>query len=282
MISKNKWNIILIKWIVVILFMQINYHGFGQSTDHKELKDKIYHWGLKDHKTLLIGSATLWGGSLYLMNNSDKIKLEDLPFRERDNIWAIDRGATFNYSVSAAEWSDKALYLSVALPFTYFLTGKGREEGKAIAGMMLEGFLINGGITNVLKATTGRFRPLTYNEDVPLDERLDSGSRFSFISGHTSNAAFASFFTAKVFGDFYPDSKWKPYVWATAATLPALTAYFRYEAGKHFPTDLVAGYALGAFVGYIIPHIHKKEHDHFSLQPTQFFDGFSLSYNRKF
>lgn len=264
----------------LLLFLNATNLTWGQSTKEVDEKEKVYHWGLNDHKELLIGSAALWGGSLLLLNGSAKIKEEDLSFRNRENIWGIDRGATFNFSTSAADWSDRVALFASVLPFTHFLSSKGRGEAKAITGMLLEGFLINDGLTNVLKATTNRFRPFTYNEAVPLENKLDNGARYSFISGHTSNTAFVGFFTAKIFSDLYPDSKWKPYIWTTAATLPAVVGYFRYEAGKHFPTDILAGYLVGSAIGYLVPRIHKQRNDHFSLRATSLYDGFSIAYCR--
>ena len=68
-----------------------------------------------------------------------------------------------------------------------------------------------------------------------------------------------TFFAAKVFSDYYPDSKWKPVVWTAAATIPAITGYLRVKGGRHFTTDVITGYAVGAAVGYLVPHFHKKK-----------------------
>lgn len=110
---------------------------------------------------------------------------------------------------------------------------------------------------------------------IGLNAKLTKSARYSFFSGHTSSAAAMSFFTAKVFSDYFPDSKWKPLVWTMAATLPALTGYFRIKGGKHYPTDVIMGYTVGALIGFFVPYIHqtkwkpKKEQDlSFRLQPT--------------
>ncbi len=42
------------------------------------------------------------------------------------------------------------------------------------------------------------------------------------------------------------------------AGLPALTGYLRIRAGKHYPSDVLAGYALGALIGYAVPALHRK------------------------
>lgn len=61
-----------------------------------------------------------------------------------------------------------------------------------------------------------------------------------------------------MFADYYPDSKLKPFVWGVSIGLPALTGYLRIRAGQHYPSDIVAGYALGAAVGWLVPTLHKR------------------------
>jgi hypothetical protein len=44
-----------------------------------------------------------------------------------------------------------------------------------------------------------------------------------------------------------------------AAVVPAFPGLMRVKAGKHFATDVMAGYAFGALLGYFIPHMHKAK-----------------------
>jgi hypothetical protein len=39
--------------------------------------------------------------------------------------------------------------------------------------------------------------------------------------------------------------------------VPAAVAYFRLEAGKHFLSDNLVGYAVGATMGVVVPQLHK-------------------------
>jgi len=147
-----------------------------------------------------------------------------------------------------------------------FLAGKkSRKNFGKIATLYGETAFITTGITLLIKATVKRNRPFVYNSDAPLAKKTTRNARTAFLSGHTSISAANSFFAAKVFSDYYPDSKWKPAVWTTAAVIPAITGYLRVRAGKHFPTDTIAGYALGAAAGILIPHLHKKKIDKVSF-----------------
>ncbi len=87
--------------------------------------------------------------------------------------------------------------------------------------------------------------------------KLTKNTRRSFFSGHTSHVAASTFFTAKVLTDINPDGSNNSLYWITAATIPAITGYLRVKGGKHFPTDVIVGYAVGALVGILVPELHK-------------------------
>jgi len=133
-----------------------------------------------------------------------------------------------------------------------------RRDAPKLAILYTETILLTSGVTNLIKASVGRARPYVYAPDWEPGRELTSGDRAAFVSGHTSLAAAGSFFFATVFKDYYPDSKLKPYVWGAAVTIPAVTGYLRVRAAKHFPSDVLAGYALGAGIGYLVPTLHKK------------------------
>jgi membrane-associated phospholipid phosphatase len=144
--------------------------------------------------------------------------------------------------------------------------------------MGLEVTIINSGLTSTAKALVNRTRRYVFNLDLSYEQRTDEESRRSFYSGHASVSASWSFFFAKVFTDYHRDMKtgWKFGVWTVAATVPAVTSYLRVEAGRHFPTDVITGYAMGAFTGWLIPHLHSrsKQNSNINLYPTNVF-GYS-------
>jgi len=114
-------------------------------------------------------------------------------------------------------------------------------------------------MTSFTKGIVKRKRPFVYNTTIPIEDKMASNGRLSFFSGHTAGVASLSFFTAKVFNDYYPDSKWKPVIWSAAAVIPATTGYLRVRGGKHYPTDVIVGMAIGGLVGVLIPHLHRKK-----------------------
>jgi membrane-associated phospholipid phosphatase len=230
-------------------------------------KTNIYHIDWKKDAWLVGSGVGLLGVGYILHKKADIATPESVSLLQTNAVRSVDRGAIQNYSASAQKTSDILLYTSLALPITTFLTHKCRPEAKAIPIMAFEAYTITGGITSILKATVKRYRPYTYNTNLSIEERTSSTARKSFPSGHASSAAVASFFTAKILTDIYPDSKLKPLIWTAAATIPAATGYLRYKAGKHFPTDVIAGYAIGASIGYLVPALHKSKNVSLGVSP---------------
>ena len=262
---------------VICLLLVLNSLNLQSQHDHQH----VYNWDRTTDGAILGGAVLLWGTSNYLKQKADKITIEDIPMRIPENVWFLDKGATNNYSADADKWSDVILYTSIALPFSHYSAEICRREGYTIGAMALQTFFITDGITNLTKAFTKRFRPFTYNPDVPLEEKLSNGARYSFISGHASNTAALGWFSAKVFSDLYPDSKWKPVIWTLGVSLPAATAYLRYRAGKHFPTDVLAGYAVGAAVGYLVPHFHKTENRDIAIRLIPTGNGMAIGFSKR-
>ncbi|MEM9547410.1 MAG: phosphatase PAP2 family protein [Bacteroidota bacterium] len=185
--------------------------------------------------------------------------IERLSELDENDLWSLDRSAIYNNSQTAQNWSDVILYSSMTLPFLVYADMKCRAEGWKIGLMGLQTFLITNGITTITKSAFQRYRPFTYNPDVSLEKKQSTRSTLSFFSGHTSVTTSLSFFASKVITDLRPGSKNNWIVWTVGATTPALMGYLRYEAGKHFLTDVITGYAVGAIVGYMVPAMHLNK-----------------------
>lgn len=206
---------------------------------------------------ILGGGAALSLTAHRIEKDLDGLSRRHIAGLRRSDVWFLDRGATRNESEAYRTLSDDLLRASVLLPGTLLLGRETRSRALTVGVLLAETMLLNDGLTKATKILVRRSRPLAYNLAVDSEAKIHEDARQSFVSGHTSNTAALTFFTAKVFHDLYPDSPWRPVVWAGAATLPLLTGYARYRAGKHFPTDIAAGYALGAALGVLIPQLHK-------------------------
>lgn len=251
----------------LLLFVIFHMGLSAQSPYHLDWKKEPVYLGL--------GVAGFTAGSIISSKSKSLLTVEEIFALDRSSINAFDRGATFNLSGSARNGSDIGLFGSYILP-SVFLINKGcRKEFGKIALLYTETFILTLGLTNLTKRLAKRSRPFVYNELASMTDKQTKNARHSFFSGHTSVAAANSFFAAKVFSDYFPNSKWKPVVWSFAVIVPAATGYLRMKAGKHFPTDVITGFAIGGLIGVLIPELHKTKRDNrLSFYPNP--NGFLL------
>ncbi len=211
----------------------------------------------KEAALIGVGGTALVSGIL-LKDQTTLFSPGELERLDPAHVNAFDRGAVYNTSRAAREASDYFLDGSHLLPLL-LLAGRGtRHDFGSIAFLWGETLLVNGGLTLASKYAFRRPRPYVYNLETEARHKQTTNAKTAFFSGHTSMTAANTFFAARVFSDYYPDSKWKPVVWAAAAAVPAVTGYLRVRAGRHYPSDVIAGYAAGALAGYFIPHLHKR------------------------
>jgi membrane-associated phospholipid phosphatase len=211
-------------------------------------------------------------GLIFLKTNkADPFTIQELNTLDRSTINSFDRGATYNNSQNARSVSDILFKASVALPSLVFLVNKHtRQDILSLFTMGAEAFAISAGFNLNAKHIFNRSRPYVFNPAFSNKTRTNSSSRLSFFSGHTSQAATASFFLAKVISDYHPNLKpgIKIGLWTTAFALPAVTGYLRVESGRHYYTDVIAGFTIGALVGYLVPHLHNKDNEkRFKVKP---------------
>lgn len=218
-----------------------------------------YHFNSKKEQFLISGSITLVAAGFYLSTETSPLTGAEINNLNIDDINSFDRFAAEKYSKTFQNLSDGLLAASFIAPIPLIFEKQIQNDFGVLAAMYAESFGLTAGVTLLTKVSTKRLRPIAYNSSVDLRERKRRDSRHSFFSGHTSISAMNSFFFAKVFSDYYPNSKYKPFVWTAAVLLPAATGYTRIEAGKHFPTDVLAGYAVGGLIGYFVPFFHKKK-----------------------
>ena len=222
---------------------------------------KLYDITWKKEGVILSSAIGLTLGGQYIGGQKTPISETNLFALDPNSINGFDRNTIDNFSESNALKSDLFKDGIWVVPISLFLSNQGRENMIEIIIMYSEVFSLNYGITNITKNALGRYRPYAYNPEVSLDLKLSPTTRRSFFSGHVSHVASLSFFTATVFDDLYPESDFRYVVWAGAIAAPAITGYLRVKAGRHFPTDVVVGYGVGALVGYFIPELHKITKD---------------------
>jgi membrane-associated phospholipid phosphatase len=191
----------------------------------------------------------------------------------------FDRGASRQNPADAEPMmkaSDIGLTVIVLMPAFLIADKKIKKDFLRVSLIYLETMSIMANAYSWGVGHLNRKRPYVFNTKESFTRRTREGSFNSFYGGHPAACAAATFFIVKVYHDYNPGSRLTPYLYAAALIPPAYVGYCRYKAGMHFPSDLIAGIAGGAFLGTIVPHLHKKRNPdkRTSFYPT--FNGFAM------
>ena len=236
--------------------------SFGQTSSP-------YKTSFKVDAPITAAGMGLSGLGLYLMQQKEAFTEEKAMAITKADVNSFDRFAAGNHSASAKKVSDVMLYSSIAAPALLLFDKDISQNTGQMLALYVETMSVTGTLFTMGSAAFPRTRPLVYDKSgaVPLSEKTRANAQNAFFAGHTAAVSTMTFFTAKVFHDYNPDSPARPYVWAGAAVVPAVVGYLRLEAGKHFLSDNIMGYVIGAAVGIAVPQFHKKN-SNMSLAPT--------------
>jgi membrane-associated phospholipid phosphatase len=212
------------------------------------------------------GIATLTG-AYFSGNRQDALSVKDIQSLSRSDVNAFDRSATYNWSEGSAKWSTYTVTSLIASPLILLADKEPRRDFLIITVMYIESITIESGLNGIVKSSAGRKRPYVYNPDVPDGKKTGKDAVRSFYSGHSSTAFNSAVFLSTVFSDYYPESVLRYFVWSGSLLLASATGYLRYRAGKHYPTDIIAGAAMGALTGYMVPALHRTKEWKWSLLP---------------
>jgi len=179
----------------------------------------------------------------------------------------FDRTVIGNHSRTARIVSDAGVYSSWALPVVLSAVDLLASEpvdgwggwGKDMV-VLAETLAVTSSANVLLKFAFRRPRPLVY-DDVHFTEayRLKDDAGLSFPSGHTATAFAMATAYSYTFTRRHPDSPLVYPVWIGTYALAGLTGVMRTQAGRHFWTDVIAGAALGAGLGLLIPWLHLRD-----------------------
>lgn len=205
-----------------------------------------------------IGLGT-FGASYLIDKNFVTFGEDQILALDPQSVNSFDRGAIGNFSSSAKSNSDIFFFGSVGFSGLWLTHKRTRKDFGKIMLLYVETLSIVGGTTALTKRVAKRTRPFVFNPEAPFAEKISKNARRSFFSGHASVTAANSIFAAKVFSDYFPDSKWKPVVWSVAIAIPTTTSILRVKAGRHYPTDVITGSLVGGAFAFLVPHLHKNK-----------------------
>jgi membrane-associated phospholipid phosphatase len=169
-------------------------------------------------------------------------------FDRRTSDWARDHTPVFGSEQNATDWSDHLRSVCVAAQLgTLLATPSGNNAGEWITnklkGEVVEVAAIGatGLATNELKSATGRERPNGTDTE-------------SFPSGHSSSAAVHSELAIYNLESVEMSPGWETTAEVGIRAAAFGTAWARVEGGWHYPSDTLAGMALGNFLASFATH----------------------------
>ena len=205
--------------------------------------------------TLVTGG---WSGFAFTkIYSKPASSVEEINNLDRQDIPKIDRWAAGMSSDKADANSNILFYGSIPVPFALLLDKKIRKDAGKIGFLYLEAMSITGLFYTGTVYLVDRYRPEAYDTSIPAENRTSGNLKDAFMAGHPALVATSLFFTAKVYGDYNPESSFKYVLYGVAIAGTGTTAYLRHIAGKHFPTDLITGVTIGTLCGILVPHFHK-------------------------
>lgn len=230
---------------------------------------------------ITVGLGAVSGVGLLLVKKKDGLDATEQAALNRNDVPKFDRWAAGYYSKNAQTVGDLTCYGSlVVAPGLLALNSNVREHYGQVLGLYVETMATTAAIFTMTVGNVYRYRPFLYGSGGDAGQRSSHIATNSFFAGHTAHTATATFFAAKVFHDFNPGSAAEPFVWGAAALVPAAVGYARIEAGKHFLSDNIVGYAIGATAGIVVPQLHKTaRRNGMSFSPVQGLNANGYSYS---
>jgi membrane-associated phospholipid phosphatase len=172
----------------------------------------------------------------------------------------LDRGTVGPVRTGAATLSDGALFATLGASGLLLAGEAHRDWGTAREDLTVFAQAVGTAtlLTNWAKVLFHRPRPYRYVAAAAgTGGAAESG--LGFPSGHTTGAFAAAFAYWSIQSRRGTASARRPQIVALVS-FAAITGVLRVVAREHFPTDVMAGAALGAVVGWAVPRLYPVRH----------------------
>ena len=169
---------------------------------------------------------------------------------------SIDRSALHTFSGSAGTASSALLVGLVGFAGVASLDGANAAQRRGHVAVFANSLAWTYAATDWMKVLVRRKRPVLYTSGA-VAAAADPNSQRSFPSGHASVAfATATTYLMMARREGLPHrTRNAVLLYVAAVGVSAL----RVAAGKHFPTDVIGGAALGTGIGWLAAKVHPTE-----------------------
>lgn len=164
----------------------------------------------------------------------------------------LDRDAVFYDYGQGEAYANATVTAALIAPFLALAVVSPDAEAYADdALLVLESVALTGLATQGAKTLVGRPYPYMYRFAWFREARDADGVNYaSFWSGHTAVPMAAAVSFAVILDHRHPERGWRWVAWTVGPLLALTAGALQVSAGNHFVTDVAAGAAVGAAVGW--------------------------------
>lgn len=216
---------------------------------------------------LTVTSATVLISAAFPLFGAETVTLECHPCDAAD-LNVLDRRVVDREFDDVDTLTDVLLAAALCAPFLVAAAEAGMSESEGRWQGFWDDSLVVGeavastvALNQIVKHLVRRPRPYAYRLDPASSSEVPADTTVSFYSGHTATAFTAAVALAQTYSYRHEDGLGSALVWASALTLASATGVGRVLAGRHFWTDVLVGAGMGAGMGWLIPWLHRRDHD---------------------
>lgn len=163
----------------------------------------------------------------------------------------IDKYSKSKLNTKIAKISDWAL-ITESIGISLAIAENNKISNIKNFNLLAQNLLFNYSVTQICKMSFIRARPYTRDQSFVFKKNDDV---YSFFSGHASFAS-TLFFSGLMLNS--EKNKWQNALLISGGALSLAVPILRVQAGKHFPSDVLVGYAIGFGISYLnIKVLHK-------------------------